>query len=98
MTTHAWDTSYGGSYNGKGQYVTQAGPVVGRIDVSWGYTLDVDVNAFSPLNVGTLSDPISQIDVSIRAVTSTVLKNTVQNCRARFVGNGNINIVNCDMS
>jgi hypothetical protein len=93
-----WSHSYGGNYNGKGEYVTQAGPVVGRISVSWGYTVDVAVQAFQPLNVGTVIDPISQIDVSIKSTTSTVLKDTVQNCRARFIGDGSINIVNCDMN
>lgn len=93
-----WSHSYGGNYNGKGEYVSQAGPVVGRISISWGYTVDVVVQAFQPLNVGTVIDPISQIDVSIKSTTSTVLKDTVQNCRARFIGDGSINIVNCDMN
>lgn len=92
-----WSSSYGGSYGNTGHYVTQAGPVVGAVDVSWGYNVDVDVKAFDPLNVGTETDPVGQIDVEITSRMSNVLNDQTNNCRVRFVGNGDIKNVHCNL-
>lgn len=88
-----WASSYGGRYDGVGQYITQAGPLVGKIDVSWGYTVDVSVRAFSPLNVGTKKTPVSQIDIELTSRISNVLKDVTQNYHARFTGSGDIMIL-----
>jgi hypothetical protein len=85
-----WANTYNGNYNGVGKYVTQAGPSLGKVDVSWGYTVDIDVNAFSPLNIGTTKDPVAQIDVGIQCRASTVLADVSKNYRARFKGTGEI--------
>jgi hypothetical protein len=92
-----WASSYGANLNNKGKYVTQAGPVIGSVDVSWGYTVDVHVSAFNPLNVGTLDNPVSQIDVELTSRISTVLKDVTNNCRVRFVGDGSITTVHCNL-
>jgi len=92
-----WSGSYGGSYNNKGKYVTQAGPVVGSVHVAWGYTVDVDVMAFNPLNVGTEENPIGQIDIELKSRMFTILNDSMNNCRVRFVGNGIIKNVHCNL-
>ena len=91
-----WDMSYGGQHQGRGKYVTQAGPAVGTIDVAWGYTVDVSARVFAPLNTGTVADPIAQIDIELKCRMSTVLKDLTQTCRARFTGAGDITYVNCN--
>lgn len=96
--TFKWSGSYGGSLNNKGKYVTQAGPVIGSVDVSWGYTVDVHVNAFNPLNIGSSNDPIGQIDVELTSRMSTVLKDVTNNCRVRFLGDGSIQTVHCNLN
>lgn len=85
-----WSNTYNGNYNGVGKYVTQAGPSLSTVDVSWGYNVDIDVRAFSPLNIGTADDPIAQIDIGIQCRVSTILNDIIKNYRARFKGTGEI--------
>ena len=85
-----WSNTYNGNHDGIGKYVTQVGPSLGKVDVSWGYTVDIDVRALSPLNIGTKEEPIAQIDVEIHCRASTVLSDIFKNYRARFKGTGEI--------
>lgn len=92
-----WSDSYGGSFNNKGKYVTQAGPVIGSIHVAWGYTVNVDVKAFNPINIGSEENPIGQIDVELTSRISTILRDSINNCRVRFLGDGRIRNVHCNL-
>ena len=79
------------SYNDK--YLTQAGPAVDTMDVSWGYTVDVSVKAYPPLNIGTIKNPIAQLDVELKCRISNVLKDVTKQYRARFKGDGTISYI-----
>lgn len=92
-----WAASYGGTYGGVGKYITQAGPVIGTIDVAWGYAVDVNVNALSPLNTGSADSPVAQIDTELVIRASTVLKDVTKHCRTRFTGSGSIKTISCNL-
>ena len=79
-----WTNSYNGNY------LTQAGPAISVLDVSWGYTVDVSVKAYPPLNTGTVKNPMAQLDIELNCRISNVLKDTTKQYRARFKGDGTI--------
>ena len=66
--------TYGGSYKGKGMYVTNATIIPALVSVAWGYTFNADVAVNNVLNVGTERAPVGAIDISIRYAIDTVMK------------------------
>eukprot|EP00450_Noctiluca_scintillans_P033910 CAMPEP_0194550610 /NCGR_PEP_ID=MMETSP0253-20130528/95797_1 /TAXON_ID=2966 /ORGANISM="Noctiluca scintillans" /LENGTH=203 /DNA_ID=CAMNT_0039398049 /DNA_START=57 /DNA_END=669 /DNA_ORIENTATION=+ len=65
LTRFEWEFAwkYGGSYNGVGKYVTQAGI---QVKDAYAYTsehLDVSVTNLKPVNYGTSTAPIGGLDV-----------------------------------
>jgi hypothetical protein len=63
--------TYGGSYKGKGKYLTAVGVQPLLVDVAWGYHFSMD--AFIPdesiVNVGRADDPIAALTAQVRALS-----------------------------
>ncbi len=66
--------AHSGSYNGQGQFLSQAGFTVSNLDVVWGYTFDSKAQVIRTVNTGTTSDPVAAMELSIQWTVSTVLK------------------------
>lgn len=66
--------TYGGSYNGKGAYITGAEVASTDVSVAWGYTLDADFKVQSIVNQGTRENPVAAAVLQIDYKMSTVLK------------------------
>lgn len=65
---------YGGSLDGRGQFLANATIIPTNVSVSWGFTLNSQVNTGQPLNTGTRANPIPGVDLSLEWSMSSVLK------------------------
>lgn len=65
---------YGGTYDGKGAYLETVSVVPTTVNVAWGYTVDVNVNNISSVNLGTKAAPIAGITLESTFSVSTVLQ------------------------
>lgn len=68
--------TYGGSYEGKGAYITGAEVATTKVDVAWGYTLDADFKVQSIVNQGSTENPVAAAVLQIDYQMSTVLKDS----------------------
>lgn len=66
--------TYGGSYNGKGAYITGAEVASTDVQVAWGYSLDANFKVQSIVNQGTTANPIAAAVLQIDYKIATVLK------------------------
>jgi hypothetical protein len=66
--------NYGGSLNGKGRYLANATIIPTTIEVSWGYTLNSNVEVGQILNAGTADSPVPAVDMQLQYTTKTILK------------------------
>lgn len=67
---------YGGSLNGRGQFLANATIIPTNVDVSWGFTLNSQVNVGQPLNTGTRANPVPGVDLGLEWSMSSILKKT----------------------
>lgn len=65
---------YGGGVKGKGQYIASARVVPSKVDVKWGYNLDVTVEVPSILNLASIDDPLASISMDVTYKISTILR------------------------
>jgi len=70
-----------------GQFVTNAKAIVTGHTL-WGYTLTADVEVGSPTNIGTVSRPVSQVTLFLKAKLSTVLKSSSVHYTFQVRGDG----------
>jgi hypothetical protein len=70
--------TYGGSYNGKGKYLTAVTVEPLLVEVGWGYhfSLDASVPDTSVVNVGTAADPVAGMMATLNWHISTVIKSS----------------------
>lgn len=65
---------YGGSLNGRGQFLANATILPTNVNVSWGFTLNSQVQVGQPLNTGTRANPVPGVDLGLEWSMSSVLK------------------------
>lgn len=65
---------YGGSVAGHGQFLANATIIPSSVNITWGFTLNSQVNVGEPLNTGTRLDPIPGVDLSLEWSMSSMLK------------------------
>ena len=70
--------TYGGSYQGKGKYLTAVTVEPLLVEVAWGYhfTMDASVPDTSVVNVGTSGDPVAGMMADLSWDISTALKDS----------------------
>jgi len=85
--------TYGGSYKGKGQYLTAVTIEPLKVDVAWGYkfSLNVEIPDSSVVNVGTSEDPIAGLMATVHWQISTVVKDSQGKSLYYLQGNGLMN-------
>lgn len=64
---------FGGSLNGRGQYLETVAVVPQRVNVAWGYHVDLNVNQISTTNVGTELAPVAAMVMELTLHSKTVL-------------------------
>ena len=91
-----WSFKYGGSYNGTGNYITTAGAAVNNVYAYLTEHVDVDATAFSPVNYGTVANPIGGVDLQIKMTSYGKFKKTIVGCHITIHGDGTFKEVTCD--
>lgn len=79
---------YGGGVKGKGQYIASARVVPTKVDVKWGYNLDVSVEVPSILNLASIDDPLAAINMDVTYKISTILRSYSESNSYELRGNG----------
>lgn len=70
--------TYGGQLDGKGQFLTNVKLVPLKINVLWGYDLDVNVEVPDVFNTGTKEDPIGAMEMVVTSSIKTVFKTSIK--------------------
>jgi len=72
--TFAVIRTWGGSYKGKGKFLHGVTVEPLKVDVLWGYTLNMNATIPSVVNVGSSEDPIAAMTVKLGWTIKTVIK------------------------
>ncbi len=77
---------YGGSYEGRGQYLDTVTVLPSHVEAMWGYTVDFNVDKVSTVNIGTKADPIASLALELNFKVSTVIKKSEDHVVFEFRG------------
>jgi hypothetical protein len=64
--------TYGGKFNGAGQYLSNVAVSPIHVRVLWGFTLDADVAVKNISNTGSLASPVPGVEVQVNYSVSTI--------------------------
>merc|ERR1711998_59761 len=90
----AW--KHGGSYQGTGQYVTQAGIQVEDAYAYLSEHLDVEVQSLKPVNYGTSQSPVGGLDVTVSVTSNGLFAKTTKSCTMTLKGDGSSTLGTCE--
>lgn len=79
---------YGGNVKGIGQYIASARVVPVKIDVLWGYNVDMAAEVPTILNISKPENPIASITMDVKYTISTILRSYTQGKTYTLQGNG----------
>lgn len=92
MTTVKFDFmlifSHGGSYEGKGKYISGAQVIPLLAEATYGYTLDAKFSLQSIMNNGTKDQPVAGAILVMKYTMGTMLKKTQESRTFYINGNG----------
>ena len=82
--------NYGGTYQGKGQFLTGVSVEPSNVTVAWGYTftMSAEVPDSGIVNAGTETDPVAAMQLILKTTISTVLKSSSDNSVIYLRGDG----------
>jgi len=81
---------YGGNVKGIGKYIASARVIPTKVDVLWGYNLNVNVEIPNVYNVATPENPTAAITLDVNYKVSTVLRSTAYTNTYELRGDGTI--------
>jgi len=79
---------YGGSVNGKGRYIASARIVPTKVDLKWGYNLDLSVQVPVIININTQDDPLAALRMDATYKISTLVQSHSENHSYELHGDG----------
>jgi len=85
-----------GNYRGTGQYIQNAGAYPKNINVSWGYTVNVDAQVLDPVNFGSPSAPVAGLTMIVTMKISNPLSTKSQTCKVTVTGSCGYSVLFCD--
>eukprot|EP01086_Lenisia_limosa_P015495 TRINITY_DN49_c0_g1_i1.p1 TRINITY_DN49_c0_g1~~TRINITY_DN49_c0_g1_i1.p1 ORF type:complete len:220 (+),score=78.44 TRINITY_DN49_c0_g1_i1:82-741(+) len=85
---------YGGSFEGVGKYITDATILMSRLEVSWGYTFNANVDVSKVHNRGTKTNPIASMTINIHHSLDSTVKHSEGTASYYIDGEGNIEKAN----
>lgn len=88
--TYSVNFSYGGSYEGKGKYITNAQIVPEDLTVQWGFEFNATSKLVGIVNNGTKANPVAGATVSISYSVDSVISSSKSDVSYHFVGDGQI--------
>lgn len=77
---------FGGSYQGQGQYLATVSILPSKVEVIWGYTLNMKVATISTLNVGTTASPIGSAALEMSFNVKSAFKDSTSTMLFQFRG------------
>jgi hypothetical protein len=87
------DYSYGGEFNGAGQYLSNVRIVPETVDVDWGYKVNASAAVTGVTNVGTARNPIAAMEITVTWTVDTTLRHS-QGTQTFYVrGDGEVKAV-----
>ena len=86
--TYNINMSYGGKFDGKGAYITNAQIVPENINVVWGYTFNAKMSLVGLTNTGTDEEPIAGATLVLSYSVSTLIKEDRNNITIFIGGDG----------
>jgi len=94
--TFNYQYAYGGrGADGKGRYLNQATVMPTDISVLWGWTFDATMNVQPPLNLGSATNPIAGLVLTLDWKVSSGLSKIQNACSVRVSGDGSAKILSC---
>ena len=91
--TYNINMSYGGSYNNKGYYITNAQIVPEYVSVAWGYSFNASMKLVGITNKGTQDFPIAGATLSLSYEVSTIIQEDRNNLTFFLSGDGTIKAI-----
>lgn len=80
--------TYGASYMGRGQYLSNVSVHPAELDVMWGYTFNSKVIVERLINLGTKENPVAGMEMKLTWQISTPMKDSQQTETFFVSGNG----------
>ena len=68
----------GGSYKGRGRYITNTTIIPAVVDVMWGYTFSAETEVPTVINAGTKEDPVAGMHLNMKWSVKTVMKTDIR--------------------
>lgn len=82
--------SYGGSYEGKGRYITSAQIIPSKVYAAWGFNVDARMKLNSITNKGTASNPVAAAVLNFSYTVKTVFQHDENHMSFYIDGNGGL--------
>lgn len=80
--------TYGGNYQGKGQYLTQITVIPASVDVAWGFKFSSETKIPEVVNQGTPENPLAGAHIEVAWKVETPLKHAQETLRFFVRGDG----------
>lgn len=80
--------SYGGTYNGKGAYITGAHMVPDSVMTSWGFTFSATMKLNGLTNLGTKENPVAGAVLAMEYTVETILQASLETDSYHITGRG----------
>ncbi len=81
---------WGGSYNGKGKYLTGVNVMADDISVSWGFNFSADSQLLSITNTGTRENPVAAATLTVKYRAKSVMSDISSSETFYVTGSGKI--------
>tara|TARA_R110000868_G_scaffold61524_1_gene186910 strand:- start:19761 stop:20432 length:672 start_codon:yes stop_codon:yes gene_type:complete len=81
---------WGGSYNGKGKYLTGVNVMADDISVSWGFNFSADSQLLSITNTGTKENPVAAATLTVKYRAKSVMSDISSSETFYVTGSGRI--------
>lgn len=80
--------NFNGSFDGKGKFLSHVTVEPAKLNVAWGFTVNIDAQVMNPTNSGTKKDPVAAMDVLVNYSIDTIIKHSQNSSRFYVRGDG----------
>lgn len=80
--------TYGGGHEGRGQYLSNVAVLPAELNVIWGYRFDANVDVGQAVNLGTSTDPVAGLELTLKWTVRTPLKQSDNSIHFFVQGDG----------
>jgi hypothetical protein len=84
--------SYGGTYNSRGQYISQVGVLVKDLSVDWGFVVQAETEVARVVNTGTRENPLALMEMNLKWSVKSIIKQIHEGLHFSIKGNGEVQV------